>query len=157
MASQAGCDPIVTVLGFEAGRMQSELDGLMAIAAINEDWRSGMGSSLRCGVTALMKFDPCPRNILLLVCDQVALTTEFLQELLSFHQSGEAAITAAHYRGRCGVPAIFSSAFFSELLAVSGDQGARRVLEEHAGQVAAVDFPEGEMDLDTPEQLERTP
>jgi molybdenum cofactor cytidylyltransferase len=160
LAGEAGCDPVAVVVGFEAERLRSELDGLGAIAAVNGDWRSGMGSSLRRGVAALMELDPRPRNVLLLVCDQVALRVEFLRELLRVHNSGAdptgdsgARITAARYSGRIGVPAVFSSRFFPEMMTVQSDQGARGILEAHAGQVATVDFPGGELDLDTPEQL----
>lgn len=155
MASEAGCDLVVTVLGFEAGQMRSELDGLAAITVVNEQWREGMGSSVRRGVAALTELDPLPRNALLLVCDQVALSAEFLRQLLLVHasSSGEAAITAARYDGRLGVPVVFSSAFFAELLALSGDRGARQILEKHAALVKPVGFPGGELDLDTPEQL----
>jgi CTP:molybdopterin cytidylyltransferase MocA len=43
--------------------------------------------------------------------------------------------------------------FFPHLLAVNEDHGARRILERNAEQVAPVDFPEGGLDLDTPEDL----
>jgi molybdenum cofactor cytidylyltransferase len=153
MAWAAGFGPVVVVLGFEVERMQRELDGLGVIPEVNQEWQSGMGSSLRCGITALTTLDPAPRNVLLLVCDQVRLSVEFLQQLLSAHSSGVGGITAARYNGHLGVPAIFSESFFPEMLAVKGDRGARGILEAHAGQVTAVDFPGGELDLDTPEQL----
>jgi len=159
MAKEAGCDPVVVVLGFEAERMRGELDGLRATAIVNAGWREGMGSSLRCGVAALMDLEPRPANILLLVCDQVALSSDFLSKLLRVHGSvdgsGGAGITAARYAGRLGVPAIFSSALFPELMAIEGDRGAGGILEENASRVTAVDFPGGELDLDTPEQLGR--
>jgi molybdenum cofactor cytidylyltransferase len=140
-------------LGFEAGRMRAELDGLGAIPVMNDGWRTGMGSSLRCGVASVLALDPGPRNLLLLVCDQIALDVEILRELLRVHGLGERPVTASRYGGRSGVPAVFSSAFFPELLNVSGDRGARRILDTNAGDVACVDFHEGELDLDTPEQL----
>jgi CTP:molybdopterin cytidylyltransferase MocA len=62
-------------------------------------------------------------------------------------------IAAARYNGGLGVPAVFSSMFFPHLLAVNEDHGARRILERNAEQVAPVDFPEGGLDLDTPEDL----
>jgi CTP:molybdopterin cytidylyltransferase MocA len=43
--------------------------------------------------------------------------------------------------------------FFPHLLAVNEDHGARRIFERNAEQVAPVDFPEGGLDLDTPEDL----
>jgi molybdenum cofactor cytidylyltransferase len=151
MALEAGCAPVIVVTGFEQEKMQAALAGLPVKFVHNPDWSEGMGSSLRCGVRAL---DPGTHDALLLVCDQLALSTEFLRELLRVHLLREKPITAAHYDGRLGVPAIFSAAFFPRLCVVKGDRGARGVLESHAKEVTAMDFPAGAIDLDTPEQLE---
>ena len=155
IAAESGCHPIVVVLGFSVDRMRGELEGLDAIAVVNERWRAGMGSSMRCGVEAALQMNPRSENILLLVCDQFRLTTDFLRELLHVHGCREYPIAAARYNGGLGVPAVFSSMFFPNLLAVNEDHGARRILERNAEQVAPVDFPEGGIDLDTPEDLKR--
>ena len=147
---------MVVVLGFEAERMRSALDGFRVVIAINEDWRAGMGSSLRCGVETAWRISPPPEDILLMVCDQICLSTNVLRRLLRLHGSANYPITAARYGGRLGVPAVFSSAFFPDLLDVSGDRGARGILEGNAARVGAVDFHEGEFDLDTPDDLERS-
>ncbi|MFZ0279512.1 MAG: nucleotidyltransferase family protein [Candidatus Sulfotelmatobacter sp.] len=156
LAAQAGCQPIVVVLGFEAHRMRSALDGFTAIAAVNEDWRAGMGSSMRFGVETVLHISPPPENILLLVCDQFRLSADVLRQLLRLRGLAKYPITAARYSGRFGVPAVFSSIFFPDLLDVSGDRGARGILERNAVRVGAVDFLEGELDLDTPDDLERS-
>jgi molybdenum cofactor cytidylyltransferase len=81
------------------------------------------------------------------------LSAGFLNELRRVHALGEKPVTAAHYAGRAGVPAIFMARFFPELLKVEGDRGARAILERHAAEVALVEFEDGVIDLDTPEQL----
>ncbi|HXE33689.1 MAG TPA: nucleotidyltransferase family protein [Verrucomicrobiae bacterium] len=155
IAAESGCHRVVVVLGFAVGRMRGELEGLDAIAVVNERWRAGMGSSMRCGVEAALQINPRPENILLLVCDQFRLTADFLRGLIRVHGCPEYPIAAARYNGRLGVPAVFSSIFFPNLLAVSEEHGARRILERNAEHVAPVDFPDGELDLDTPEDLKR--
>jgi molybdenum cofactor cytidylyltransferase len=156
IADEVGCHPIVVVLGFEADRMCCALDGFNVIVAVNEDWRAGMGSSMRCGVETTLQISPRPEGILLMVCDQVRLSADVLRQLLRLHGLAKYPITAARYSGRLGVPTVFSSIFFPDLLEVSGDRGARRILERNAVRVGAVDFPEGELDLDTPDDLERS-
>jgi molybdenum cofactor cytidylyltransferase len=152
LAHEAGCRPLVVVLGFEAERMRAEIDPkLVSIIVTNSEWPSGMGSSLRCGVEAAMRAGS--ENVLLLVCDQLALRVEVLQRLMERHRGGATPITASRYGGGPGVPAIFASSMFSELLKVTGDRGARKILEEQAQRVNLVDFPQGELDLDTREQL----
>jgi molybdenum cofactor cytidylyltransferase len=155
IAAESGCHPIVVVLGFAVDRMRGELEGLDAITVVNGGWRAGMGSSMRCGVEAALQMNPRPENILLLVCDQFRLTADFLRGLLHVHGCSEYPIAAARYNGGLGVPAVFSSIFFPSLLAVNEDRGARRILERNAEHVAPVDFPEGGLDLDTPEDLKR--
>jgi molybdenum cofactor cytidylyltransferase len=152
LAGEAGCDPIVVVLGSEAERMRAEVSEYGTVIVTNGDWPSGMGSSLCSGVQAVARLDPQPANVLLLVCDQLALNADVLRRLIERQRTG---ITASRYGGRPGVPAIFSSAFYPELMAVTGDRGARGILERHASAVTCVDFPEGEADLDTREQLDR--
>lgn len=156
LAAQTGCQPIVVVLGFEAHRMRSALDGFRVIFAVNENWRAGMGSSMRCGVETALQISPPPEDILLMVCDQVRLSADVLRQLLRLHGLAKYPITAARYSGRLGVPAVFSSIFFPDLLDVSGDRGARGILERNAVRVGTVDFLEGELDLDTPDDLERS-
>lgn len=152
MALQSGYAPIIVVTGFEQEKMQAALAGLPVKFVHNPDWREGMCSSLRCGIQAL---DFSTKDALLLVCDQVALSVEFLCELLHVHRLHERPITAARYEGRLGVPAIFPAAFFPDLCEIKGDRGARGLLESHANEVTEIEFAAGAVDLDTPEQLKR--
>jgi molybdenum cofactor cytidylyltransferase len=150
---EAGCHPVVVVTGFDAERMQDALADMPVIIGENIDWMSGMGSSLRCGVAALEGMVGRPSDVLILVCDQIALSVELLRELLRVHALGNQPITASRYAGRAGVPAIFPARYFPELQRVEGDRGARGILELHAEDVALVEFGDGVIDLDTPEQL----
>ncbi|HEX3659860.1 MAG TPA: nucleotidyltransferase family protein [Acidobacteriaceae bacterium] len=157
LALEAGCAPVVVVLGFEAERMATELTGLGVEAVVNPEWREGMGASLRCGVEAASRSERTrakPDNFLLLVCDQPRLTTEHLRELLARHATGQMAITASQYAGRAGVPAVLAAALVPELLACAGDQGARDVIRRDAARVQAVAWPEGAVDVDRPEDLQ---
>jgi molybdenum cofactor cytidylyltransferase len=53
------------------------------------------------------------------------------------------------------VPAIFPRGLFTALLELKGDQGARTLLQKPGAAVATIDFPEGELDLDSPVDLAR--
>jgi len=63
LAAQAGFQPVVVVLGFEAHRMRSALEGFRVIVAVNENWDTGMGSSMRCGVETALQISPPPEGI----------------------------------------------------------------------------------------------
>jgi molybdenum cofactor cytidylyltransferase len=153
IATDAGCSPIFVVLGFEAASMQQELGGLETKIVINPDWQSGMGSSLRCGVNALMKEIPLPSKALLLLCDQAKLCAEILFKLMRMSVEAGSLITASNYAGRLGVPAIFAKQLYPDLLKVEGDQGARSIIRQYLNQTTVVDFPDGAIDIDTLQDL----
>jgi molybdenum cofactor cytidylyltransferase len=157
LAFEADCSPVCVVLGFESERMRPELAGFPAQIVVNPGWQDGMGSSLRCGMETLRVADPEPDAVLLLVCDQPRLTASHLRELLANHQAGhkagEITITASVYARRAGVPAVFSSKVFPELLVSVGDRGARDVIQAHAAEVRSISWPAGAFDLDRPEDL----
>ena len=155
LATEAGCAPVVAVLGFEAERMREALAGTGAQMVENEDWAEGMGSSLRAGMGAVSGVEPASAGVLLLVCDQPRLKVEHLQNLLRTHAAGDAPITASLYDGRTGVPAVFSRGLFPELLKIAGDRGAREVIRRHAGEARRIAWPEGSLDVDTAEDLRR--
>jgi molybdenum cofactor cytidylyltransferase len=153
LACEAACAPVIVVLGRDTEDHSRELARLAALAVINPNWQTGMASSLKHGLRAALNTNPNMQHALLLVCDQPRLDAAHLQKLLLAHNDGSSAITASRYRETLGVPTIFSKKIFPELLALTGDQGARRILQHHADQVTAIDFPGGELDLDTPEDL----
>ena len=153
LATEAGCAPIFVVLGFESDCMQEELRYLGTKIVINPDWHSGMGSSLRCGIDALIKERPLPQRVLLLLCDQAKLSPGILFELMRTSLKADSLITASRYTGRLGVPAIFHKQLYPDLLKVEGDHGARFVIQRYLNQTTTVDFPEGAIDIDTPQDL----
>lgn len=157
LAIAARCAPVFVVLGYAAERMRPELDGLSATVIVNEQWTEGMGSSLRCGIAALTQSHPPPHAVLLLVCDQPRLTAEHLQTLLHRHETGSSPITASFYAQRDGVPAVLAASLFPGLLACTGDRGARDLIRSQADTVQRVPWPDGELDLDRPEDLAKFP
>jgi molybdenum cofactor cytidylyltransferase len=58
---------------------------------------------------------------------------------------------ASAYAGRQGVPAYFPASAFAGLMELRGDRGARELLQT----AKAIDLPDGEVDVDTMEDLAR--
>lgn len=142
MAREAGCSPVVVVLGASADLIQAECSLGGAHVAVNDDWAAGMGGSIACGVRTLHDADGC----IVMTCDMPAVTSAHLRLLMA---SGE--LTASAYAGRRGVPAYFPSAMFSQLLGLHGDAGAREMLR----RARSVELPGGELDIDSREDMER--
>ena len=54
-----------------------------------------------------------------------------------------------------GTPALFHSSFFPELLKLSGDKGAGKIIYENLSKTAIIRFEEGIVDIDTREDYNR--
>jgi CTP:molybdopterin cytidylyltransferase MocA len=133
---------VVVVLGAEAEQIAEECDLSDSAVVVNEEWSEGMASSIRVGVGALQDAD----GVVLMTCDQPAVTAAHLRALM---KTGEA--TASTYAGRRGVPAYLPAASFAQLLELRGNVGARELLRG----VEVVELANGELDVDTAEDLER--
>jgi molybdenum cofactor cytidylyltransferase len=64
-------------------------------------------------------------------------------------------VVFAQYRGRRGHPVGFSQELYSELIALQGDEGARRLLARYAAHPVDVDDPGVLLDVDTVDDLAR--
>lgn len=138
---EAGCSPVVVLLGADADRIRRGcgLDG--ATIVINHDWTSGMASSIVLGVDAVGDAD----GLVLMTCDQPAVSAKHLRALIG------AETAASVYAGRRGVPAYFPRSAFAGLRELRGDRGARDLVVE----ARVVELSLGELDVDTPEDMAR--
>lgn len=153
-AIDAGFSPVVTVLGSNAEQVSAELHDLSVKTVFNGSWELGMSTSLVAGLSSMVAADPDCCHALVTVCDQVHVSVETLCRLRHRSMEDPARIVAASYSGLPGVPAIFPKAFFPNLLAIRGDKGARGLLQELRDEVVEVEFAEGAVDIDTPEDAQ---
>jgi molybdenum cofactor cytidylyltransferase len=144
VAREAGCLPVVVVLGAEyANVLRNSVLG-DAVTAINNQWEEGMASSIQLGLRTLGSMSKDAEGALLMTCDQPAVTVTHLLHLMSKPE-----VTASRYAGRNGVPAFFPAEYFDKLMELKGDAGARELL---AG-ARYEELDNGELDVDTPEDL----
>lgn len=155
LARAAGAAPIFVVVGAHAKEIILECELLGCIVVHNDAWAEGMASSLRVGIASVLENAPAASGAMVLVCDQAGLSVDHLRRLLEAQRDDPNHIAASRYAGRAGVPVIFPRAVFPALLELQGDHGARALLQQSGAAVHAVDFPGGELDLDSPEDLER--
>ena len=148
-----GVNEIIVVLGHEGRAIREALKGLPVRFVENPEPEAGQASSIACGVSVL---GPSTSAALIALGDQPALPPEVIPRLLeTFRQTGKA-IVAPLYRGVQGNPVLFAAAVFSELRALTGDRGARSVVEKDPGRITLVSFDLAmPADLDTFEEYER--
>jgi molybdenum cofactor cytidylyltransferase len=154
-AAASGCHPVVVVLGAYADWLARELVDLPVLVAYNAAWRTGMGSSIRTGVGALIGAETAVEGVVITVCDQPLCDASVIRRLVEGHACGVRRIVSASYAGVCGVPTLFDGRLFPQLLALDGQQGAQRILEAHGDEVFPIPFTAGAVDVDTPEDFER--
>lgn len=146
---------VVVVLGANADIIQKEITTDEVHVAINADWQEGMTSSIRTGIKAINEINPAIEGIILSVCDQPFINTALLNNLITTHKKTNKGIVACIYENTFGPPVFFHQLFFSELLRLKGDAGARSIVQQHIGDVEAVPFPEGAFDIDTNDDYEK--
>lgn len=147
--------PIFTVLGAYAERIQAEIEDSSTIIVLNKQWQEGIGRSIAVGISAVEKFAPHAKAVLILLCDQPLVNPEILTQLVEKYQESDKAILASAYANTIGVPAVFDKRLFSELKNLNGQEGAKKIMLRHQEDVWTLPFPDGQLDLDTPEDYER--
>jgi molybdenum cofactor cytidylyltransferase len=142
--------PVVVVLGAHAEKIRPVLAKLPVMVAENPAWAEGMAASVRAGMTTLRQFSRLLDGVLVALCDQPAFSPEIIGQLVAAQRHSGRGIVAAHYRGRNGAPALFLREHFPALAALTGEEGARALLNGNLALVTAVDLPALALDLDTP-------
>ena len=142
----------VVVLGHQADRARAALEGLAVDLVVNPDFASGLSSSLKAGIGALPE---TAAGALVVLGDMPGVTVADLDRLIAAFQAAEGqAIVRATFNGKRGNPVILPRSLFSGIEALSGDTGARHIVESGAADVVDVEIGEGAfLDVDTPEAM----
>lgn len=150
-ALDAGAWPVVVVLGAHAEKIRPVLARLPVLIVENSSWPEGMAASIRTGITTLTQFSRTHDAALIALCDQPAFSPTVIAQLLAAQHTTGRSIVAARYSSRHGAPALLLREHFPALTALTGEAGARDLLNGDSARIAAVDLPALAHDLDTPE------
>lgn len=142
--------PVIVVLGAHAERIRPVLARLPVLITENPAWAEGMAASIRAGVTTLQQFSRHLDAALIALCDQPAFSADTIAQLLATQRTSGRSIVAARYAGRHGAPALFLREHFSSLTSLTGEEGARELLNGDPARIASVELPALALDLDTP-------
>jgi molybdenum cofactor cytidylyltransferase len=150
-ALDADCTPVVVVVGQQREPVVAALHDLSVTLVPNDFWEGGIGTSIRAGVRSLSDSDA----LIILTCDQPHVDATLIRQLVARHEETQKPMVASAYAGTFGVPALFGRSCFEQLLSLGDEQGAKVLLTARPNDVAQVDFPEGAIDVDTPEDWAR--
>lgn len=169
-ALEAGADPVVVVVGHDAGRVAAAASAAARAAAVphggssvevvtNAAYRSGQASSLVAGIRSLRPHHDVEVAVVLLA-DQPGVSPAAVRAVAAalgqVRGPGGARPDAARasYADGLGHPVAFRRPAWARLRSLTGDAGARHLLEDL--EVVHVRVPDTvPVDVDTPDDLRR--
>ncbi len=150
-ATAGGLRPVVVVVGHRAEEVAAAAGPTVRLVE-NPHWEEGLSASLRAGLAALSGDDGVVAAAVALA-DQPRIGPEAYRRVAAAHREG-AALVVATYDGVRGHPVVIGREHWPEAMALSGDEGARSLLEKYD----VVEVPCGDTgstaDVDTQDDLE---
>ena len=149
---EGGCDPVIVVLGAAADRVAAAADLTGATVRVNRAWATGLGSSLRTGLSAAA--ETSADALLVVPVDMPGLTAEAVRRVAALPHPR--ALVCGTFGGCRGLPMLLGRAHWSGIATLANaDVGARPYLLAHNSEVTeiACDQVARAGDLDTPEDL----
>ena len=151
-ALDSSASGVVLVLGSRAEEIAAAVGELGQRTIVNPDFALGQSTSMVAGVAALGdEFDAA----IMMLGDQPTVTPELLSRLIDTFGNTSASIVQPRYQGRPGNPVLFRRDIFPELLGVTGDLGAREIIQRRKGDVTWIDIDQpAPHDVDSEEDYE---
>jgi len=153
-AADAGAQPIVVITGANANRVEASITDSRVSIVENGNWKEGMASGIVAGIRQITGQNKGVKKIILAVCDQPFVSSALFEQLDEKQNKSGKPVVASTYADTVGTPALFSMEFFDQLLSLTGDEGAKKILKSNTSDVATVPFPRGEIDIDTQKDYE---
>jgi len=144
-AKAAGLDPLCVVLGHSATEITAAVALHDCTVAINADYREGMSSSLRLGLGLL------PASVqacVVMTGDQPLVPAAHLTALVHAAQQSDLPIVATDYHSFTGVPMLLKRTVWAIACGISGDKGARTLLQRMPEQVLRISATDEAMAMD---------
>jgi molybdenum cofactor cytidylyltransferase len=145
--------PVIVVTGHQRDRIEETLKGLPVTFAHNPDFAQGLSTSLRAGIAAV------PADVDgVVVClgDMPQIEASLIDRLIAaFDPERGALVVVPTVDSKRGNPVVWSRRFFTDLVTLEGDVGARHLIGGYPEAVAEVPVT-GQatlIDIDTPDAL----
>ena len=146
-------DRVVVVLGANAAELRAQVRFEGETVVVNQGFADGMSGSLRLGLGSVRDAEAA----IIVLGDQPFLLPATIDRLVAEHRASGAAIVVPTFHGNRGNPVLFDRSIFPQIARVSGDVGAKSVVQSNASDVLEVEVGDRGVlvDLDTPSDLRR--
>lgn len=145
----------IVVLGYNNQAIAHELEKTSVMWSINNDWESGMASSIQVGMKALLGVFPELQRCIVSVCDQPNISSTEFYGLIQTQKTTGKGIVATEYANTLGVPVLFTQPYFNELLQLAGNEGAKKIVNSYRSDTALYPFEKAAIDIDTETDYEQ--
>ncbi|MDL2226750.1 nucleotidyltransferase family protein [Deltaproteobacteria bacterium OttesenSCG-928-M10] len=150
-------DRVAVVTGAWPDEVREALAGLPLIIDHNPHYAQGQAESLKAGLTAL---GDGLRAVIFLLADQPFITSQIIDDLVEFYQASGCPLAAPVVAGKRVNPVLFDlGRFQTELMRLSGDEGGRSLMTDHASEAGFLDMNDRDplcfQDFDTREEYSR--
>jgi len=146
---------LIVVSGCESAAVDVQLSDLPLQVVYNPDWQKGIGTSIAFGVQHLPKE---VKGVLIMLCDQWGVNKEDLKHLFEVWATDISVVVTASWKDKnsnvFGPPAIFPGTLIHELVDLTADQGAKRIIEKYRSNSTFISMENASMDLDEPGDLQ---
>lgn len=144
---------IKVVTGYESDQVQSALKNLISCFVYNPNHKEGLSSSVKIGLNGIAdEID----GVIIFLGDMPLIKSRHINSIIeAFNpKEGRSICVPIHGRKR-GNPVLWGKQYFTEILSITGDVGARHLLEVYNDQISevTVDTDGVLLDVDTPERL----
>jgi len=117
------------------------------------DAHLGLGHTIAQSVERVISNNDCTSHIMITLADQVSLTADDYIRLIEQSISTPEKLVCANEGFDIMPPAIFPRHYFSQLMNLSGDKGAKALLHKNKDNLQAVSLPNAAIDIDTQQDL----
>lgn len=140
---------VVIVTGSNHFIISKEIEDMEVEIIENTNWIQGMGVSIEVAINQLLNSCPTVENCIISVCDQPFITAAVFSELIQMQKDSQKGIVASKYSDTLGTPVLFTKKYFKELFSLSGQKGAKKLLQKFGEDIAQINFERGAIDIDT--------
>jgi molybdenum cofactor cytidylyltransferase len=148
-AIESGAEPIVVVTGANADKVSKEIKDDKVEIVFNNNWKEGMASGIIAGLKRAITLNNDIENVIITVCDQPFISSVIFQQLYETQNENVKHIVACSYADTIGTPVLFKQKYFDALMSLQGDEGAKKILLANKDDVATINFPQGNIDIDS--------
>ena len=148
------CQPIIVILGGYVEQIKPELMPKAVQVVENSQWQEGMSSSIRAGISMLLKTNSKLDAVIISLADQPLVSSQIFNQLIQSYQETQKVIVASKYNETTGVPALFSNALFPELMQLEGGR-SKALIQKYIDTGLVLLIPEAAIDIDTPDDYKQ--